>query len=114
MARTLSRREGCGNPRARWRLRSVATSSTVSISSRVHSRRLIRSRPRRFVCIVMPSLGRAEDERQERHPEGDAVEGFGPVALVSGPVDIGGGGGAPGGRGGGGGGGRGPFSGAGA
>src|SRR3990172_10270170 len=67
----------------------MATSSTVSISSRVHSRRLIRSRPRRFVCIVASSLHRAEDEREERHPEGNAVEGLGPVALVSGPVDIG-------------------------
>src|SRR3970040_2442944 len=89
IARTRSRRSGWAIPRARSRLSWAATSRTVSISSSVHSSRLMRSRPRSPVCIAGLLFRRAEDEAQQRHAERHAVERFDPVALVTGLVDVG-------------------------
>src|SRR3970040_158500 len=88
IARTRSRRSGWAIPSARSRLSWAATSRTVSMSSRVHSSRLMRSRPRSPVCIPGRLFRRAEHEAQQGHPEGDAVERLDPVALVAGLVDI--------------------------
>src|SRR6266540_5233181 len=91
MASVLSLSNGCGMPRARCRLRSNPTSRSVSISSFVHSSNVMRSRPRRLVCMArLPLLDRAEDQRQQRHPHHHAVERLDPVPLVSRLVDVGG------------------------
>src|SRR5260221_13516077 len=56
IASTLSRRYGCGSPKARLRFKSQATSRTVSTSSFVKSRSPMKSRPLKFVCILIVSL----------------------------------------------------------
>src|SRR3990172_8716002 len=89
IARTLSSNRAWGWPRARRRLRSSATSMTLSISPLVHSWLVIRSRPRSPVRIVEPlSLGGAEDECEQGHAHHDPVERLLPVAGMTGGVDV--------------------------
>src|SRR5439155_25527852 len=94
MASVLSRRMGCGMPRARSRLSWKATSRSVSISSLVQSSKVMRSRPRKLVCTcvrpLVSLLDGAQDERQQRHAHHHSIERLDPVALVPRLVDVGG------------------------
>src|SRR5439155_16580636 len=92
MASTLSRSSGCGIPSARSRFSWKATSSSVSSSPFVHSWKSMTSLPLRWVCIssTRPSVDRAEDGGQQRHPHDHAVKRLEPVASVAGVVDVGG------------------------